>query len=164
MRAAEAGEVSLSPMSESYFRHFSEAASVDYADQNVRAGRWPADGAAERSRIEFQGLLPEGRSTPDHHLFEIRLPAGETVGWIWMAAVERAGQRSGYVYNVSIEPGHRRNGYAQAAFLLLETVARDLGLASIGLHVFGHNAAAQALYARLGYGVTGLNMQKMLIG
>ena len=37
-----------------------------------------------------------------------------------------------------------------------------LGVQRIGLHVFGHNTGAQALYARLGYGVTGLNLLKPL--
>jgi hypothetical protein len=33
---------------------------------------------------------------------------------------------------------------------------------SIGLHVFGDNLGAHALYAKLGYGVTGINMLKRL--
>lgn len=97
-----------------------------------------------------------------HHLFEIRLPAPEdtVVGFLWLAETERGGQRQGFVYDVSVHPAHRRQGHAQAAFVALEAVARELGLMAIGLHVFAHNPGAQALYRKLGYEVTGINMQK----
>ena len=42
----------------------------------------------------------------------------------------------------------------------LELIVTALGLSTIGLHVFGHNRGARALYAKLGYGVTGINMMK----
>lgn len=43
---------------------------------------------------------------------------------------------------------------------LLEDQVRQVGLRRIGLHVFGHNAAAQALYRKVGYEVTNINMAK----
>jgi hypothetical protein len=51
-----------------------------------------------------------------------------------------------------------------AAGRCLPEGALAMVLARIGLHVFGHNPGAQALYAQLGYGVTGLNMAKPLKG
>ena len=48
------------------------------------------------------------------------------------------------------------------AFLAVEAEARRLGLAGIGLHVFGHNTGAQALYAKLGYVPTHINLYKPL--
>ena len=39
---------------------------------------------------------------------------------------------------------------------------RELGLSAIGLHVFAYNSGSQALYASLGYEVTGSNMRKSL--
>jgi RimJ/RimL family protein N-acetyltransferase len=46
--------------------------------------------------------------------------------------------------------------------VLLESIVGALGLGRIGLHVFRHNPGAQALYEKLGYEVTGTNMQKRL--
>jgi ribosomal protein S18 acetylase RimI-like enzyme len=159
--AQDAGTTRLVPMSEAAYGQWREAALADYAADNVAAGRWPAASALERSRKEFEELLPRGLATPDHFLFEI-LDAQTSVGVLWFAVVEQAGERHAYVYDVMVHPAQRRHGHALRAFALLEEEARALGLARIGLHVFGHNPGAQALYRRLGYVVTGLNMVKPL--
>jgi ribosomal protein S18 acetylase RimI-like enzyme len=134
-----------------------------YAEDNIASGRWPADGALERSLAEFETLLPQGLATPDHHLFEIRTADdGPTVGYLWFAVEQRLGTRSAYVYDVVVHEAFRRQGHAWRAFQALEAFVAALGMASIGLHVFGHNPGAQALYQQLGYGVTGINMLKRL--
>ena len=153
----------LAPMGAAYYARWRETAAADYAQDNIAAGRWPASGALERSRREFDELLPQGLATPEHFLFEIRdAQGGATVGSIWFAIVERGGDRHAYVYDVAVDPPQRRRGHALRAFEALEPRVRALGLSRIGLHVFGHNPGAQALYRRLGYGVTGINMVKQL--
>ncbi len=69
---------------------------------------------------------------------------------------------SGFVFDITILPQARRLGHGQRAFELLEPLARDLGLISIGLNVFANNPAALALYRRLGYEVTNIAMNKRL--
>ncbi|MFO1340427.1 MAG: GNAT family N-acetyltransferase [Burkholderiaceae bacterium] len=154
----------LQPMTEAAFARFCERAVAEYAQENVAAGRWPAEGALERSRQDHDRLLPQGLATPGQHLFTVHDGAqgGTEVGTLWLAVTEHPGGRSGYVYDVAIAPGHRRRGHARAAFVALEAVVRELGLRDIGLHVFAHNAGAQALYHALGYEVTGLNMRKAM--
>jgi ribosomal protein S18 acetylase RimI-like enzyme len=155
----------LAPMRAEVYPTYVQAAVAGYAEDNIRCGRWPAQGALERSLAEFQSLLPQGLATADNHLFEILAHAdGPTVGHLWFAVEDHHGQRGGYVYDVDVEPAHRRQGHARRAFELLEAFAAELGLASIGLHVFGDNPGAQALYRQLGYGVTGINMVKVLAG
>jgi len=154
----------LRPMTEAAFQRYCERAVVDYAEENVAAGRWPAEGALERSQQDHDRLLPEGLATPGQHLFSIHDTAhGTEVGNLWLAVTEHPGGRSGYIYDVAIAPEHRRRGHAKAAFVALEAVARELGLGDIGLHVFAHNDGAQALYRALGYQVTGLNMRKAMV-
>jgi len=153
----------LVPMRQEAFAAYQESAIVGYAEDNVAAGRWPADDAVARSRADFANSLPQGLATPDNHLFEIKDdPDGPTVGVIWFAVIEKNGIRSAFVYDVEVAPEFRRRGHARAAFEALEPIVRSLGLSSIGLHVFGHNPGAQALYQSLGYGVTGVNMLKAL--
>lgn len=136
-----------------------------YAEDNVAAGRWPAEGALARSQADFDALLPQGQATPDNHFVEILdAPGGRTVGFLWFAVVERHRESSAFVYEIEIEPESRRRGHARAALRALEPIVRSLGLAQIGLHVFGHNAGAQALYRSLGYAVTSLNLSKSLDG
>ena len=142
-----------------------------YAQDKVAVGSWAAEGALERSRAEFATLLPQGLATPDNHLFEILAAddgavvgavIGTVVGAIWLAIEREHGTVTGYVYNVGIKPEFQRQGHALRAFQGLELLALELGAASIGLHVFGANAAAQALYRKLGFTVTGINMRKSI--
>ena len=153
----------LQPMRAEAYPAYVESSVLGYAEDNIANGRWPAEGAVERSRAEFLELLPQGLATPDHHLFEILAePSGETVGHLWLAVELRNGLRGAFVYDVEILPAHRRQGHARRAFQALESVVAAFGLTTIGLHVFGQNAGAQALYAQLGYTVTGMNMLKSL--
>jgi ribosomal protein S18 acetylase RimI-like enzyme len=161
----------LRPMTEAGFARWFEHSVARYADENVAAGRWPADGALARADEGCRRLLPGGLATPGQQLFTVHeaaegapagAEAGVEVGVLWLAVTEHPGGRSGYVYEIEIWPAHRRRGHARGAFLALEALAREQGLADIGLHVFAHNHGAQALYRALGYEPTGINMQKRL--
>ncbi|MEJ2795717.1 GNAT family N-acetyltransferase [Iodobacter sp. LRB] len=153
----------LLPMRTAVYESYLESSILSYAEENVQSGRWQEEDALEQSRNEFHKLLPQGTDTPDHYLFEIIGKDNQsTVGFIWFAAVSDKGVRLAFIYDLEIKAPYRRQGYATQAFKAIETLVSDLGLASIGLHVFGHNTGAQALYRQLGYEVTGINMLKKL--
>ena len=160
---------SLVPMQAATFDVYREESIRSYAEENIAAGRWPAEGAIERSRRDYAELLPQGLATPDNFLYEIHSGSNVTatspivrVGYLWLAIVEKNGVRGGYVYDLEIAPEHRRQGHAETAFRAMEVLAREMGLPSVGLHVFANNPGAQKLYLKLGYGITGLNMIKHL--
>lgn len=153
----------LSPMRPEVFAGYLDSSVAGYAQDNIDAGRWPAEGALERSRADFDDSLPQGLATPDNYLFEIQNGEdGSTVGYLWFAVVVKHGLRSAYVYDLEVMAEHRRQGHAKRAFEALEARVAALGLSSIGLHVFGHNPGAQSLYSQLGYTVTGINMIKQI--
>jgi len=153
----------LVPMSEAAFVEFQRSAIEAYASQNVASGRWPPESALELSRAEHHRLLPEGRATKGAYLFQIFDPeTSPAVGSLWLAVQNATGTPRGYVYNVEIAEAHRGKGHAKRAFEALEPFCRELGATTIGLHVFAFNTPARKLYERLGYEVTGLNMQKTL--
>jgi ribosomal protein S18 acetylase RimI-like enzyme len=154
---------SLSPMRAEEFPAYRENAIAGYAEDCVASHRWPSEGSIERSRADFDNSLPQGIATPDNYLYEIWASESEpTVGVLWFAIEEKNGLRKAFVYDIEIKPEHRRQGHARQAFVLLEPIVSALALDSIGLHVFSQNRAAQALYEKLGYVVTGINMQKRL--
>ena len=153
----------LVPMSPDIYASYLAAAVAGYAQDNVDSGRWPAEGALARSNADFADSLPQGLQTTDNYLYEIKsAESGPTVGFIWFAVEEKHGLKSAFVYDVEIKPAFRRQGHAAAAFAALERLVGELGLASVGLHVFAHNTGAQALYRKLGYAVTSVNMLKHL--
>jgi len=151
----------LVPMTPDEFSVFMDEAVPAFAAEKIASGQWTHEEAFDLSRKAFDELLPQGLASPDNFLFSLRDRDGRAgVGWIWIAVQERAGRRIGYVYDVVIAPEHQRKGHATRAFLALEDEVRARGLSGIALHVFGHNAAARALYTKLGYEPTNINLFK----
>jgi ribosomal protein S18 acetylase RimI-like enzyme len=149
-------------MTQSEYLAFVSNAMPAYASDKVASGQWSEAESVELARQAFDALLPQGLTTPDQYLFTIRDDGALSLGVLWIAVQKRAGKRVAYVYDVYINPIYRRRGYAAAAFLALENKARDLGFSGIALHVFGQNLGAQALYAKLGFITTDINMFKTL--
>jgi ribosomal protein S18 acetylase RimI-like enzyme len=152
----------IHPISDAEFATWVDEIVPAYAKDKVASGAWTEVEALEKSRAELGSLLPDGRETKDNYLYSVLAETGEHVGMLWFGVKERAGSRIAYVYNIEIESEHRRKGHAQRALQALEHEIRRLGLAGIALHVFGHNTSAQALYAKLGYVPTNINMYKAI--
>ena len=150
----------LRAITDQEFSDWLDEAVPGYAAEKVAAGNWPAEGALQRSQKEHLALLPQGAATPDLHVFSILDDAGTQVGTLWFAVKREGAQPVAYVYGVDVFEARRRQGHAQRAMRALEVEVRRLGLAGIALHVFGHNTAAQALYAALGYRPTNINLYK----
>jgi len=154
----------LVPMTESEYLAFVDAAIPGYAADKVAAGQWTAKESLALAKKSFDDLLPAGRSTTENHFFTILDAESVAVGSLWIAVQGRAGKRIAYIYDVGIKPEHQRRGHATRALLALEDEIRALDLSGIALHVFGHNRGAQALYAKLGYAPTNINMYKPVAG
>lgn len=152
----------LVPISDEQYAAFVTTSIIEYAADKVTSGQWAEDQSLELSRKEYEELLPQGRRTADNYLFSVLDDQATTVGTLWIGVKEYAGKRSAYVYDIWISPEFRRRGHATRALEAAEEEARKLGLRGIGLHVFGHNAGALALYEALGYRVTNINMFKSL--
>ena len=133
-----------------------------YAAEKVASGAWTEELALELSRKEHEALLPQGKDTPDNYMFSVVNDEGIQVGTLWFAGKNKGKARVAYVYDIQIKPEYRRQGHARRAFEALEGEVKGLGLAGIALHVFGHNRATQALYTKLGYLPTNINMYKSL--
>lgn len=152
--------VRLVPMTDGEYAAFLAQQIPDYAESNVRAGRWTEAEALERAREDFQRLLPDGPKTPNHFLFTIHTEPGDTpVGDLWLAMTSPS---IAFVYDLAVAPEHRRRGYAMGAMKAAEQVAIAHGANRIGLNVFGHNPGARALYVRLGYTTMAEQMTKPL--
>lgn len=147
-------------MNETEYSAWLEYAIPTYAAEKVRSGNWIQAESLDQARREFEGLLPNGLATENHTLFTILGEQGAAVGALWMARSQRLGGPIAYLYNIVVWPAHRRKGYAFRALRALEQEVVRLGLAGIALHVFGHNTQAQALYRKLGYETTNINLFK----
>lgn len=151
----------LLPMPAERYRAYLESAVERYAQDNIAAGRWPAEEARARSRAAFPAILPQGLQTPGVHLYEI-MEGDAVAGTLLATVVAEDGKLGAFLYDLHVLPQYRRRGAATRALRAFETAMRDLDLATIGLHVFGFNAGAQELYAKLGYGIIDMSMRKQL--
>ena len=154
--------VRLVPLSQADYEAWIAQTIEEYAQEKVRAGNWSSEEALQRARDEFQQLLPNGVATPNTYLRSIEDAAsGAKVGQLWLAVRDPKAGRA-FIYDFRIDEAYRRQGYGFQALRALDEFARELGMREIGLHVFGHNYAARALYDKAGYEVTNVNMARKL--
>ena len=153
--------VSLRRMTAEEFQSFLDRSIPAYAADKVKAGNWMPDEAERRSREEHARLLPDGLASGHQHLYTIELD-GDPVGDLWLSSDPRLAGGAGFICDLYIAEGFRRRGVATEAMRLLEGEAARLGLSGLSLHVFGGNLGARALYEKLGYEATNLNMAKSL--
>lgn len=150
----------LRPMTASEYADWVEQSITGYAADKVASGQWTPEESLELTRKEIADLLPLGLETPGNHLFAVVDSQGDAVGMLWFGVKRKFGADIAYVFDVGIRPERQREGHAARAFLALEDEARRLGLSGIALHVFGHNDAARALYAKLGFRPTNISLFK----
>ena len=155
--------IRLVPMSDTTYQIYLDMAIREYAEDKIKAGNWQPEEALEQSAQEFRTYLPDGVATQDNYLYDIEDEAlGITVGMIWLARLMQGTKPVMFIYDFRIDEAHRRKGYGEQALLAAEVQAKALGYDTIALHVFGHNHAARALYEKLGYEITNINMAKKL--
>jgi RimJ/RimL family protein N-acetyltransferase len=153
-------DVDLVPLTDAEYEGWLERATREYAAEHVRTGNWTEAESLDRAAVEMARLLPQGARTPGQYLWSIRPTDGEPVGLLWVGTERRPGHA--FIYDIEMVEHRRGEGFGTAALLALEEWARERGITTIGLHVFGHNTGAWRLYQRLGYVETNVNMEKRL--
>ncbi len=153
--------VTLVPITQTVFDAFLMRSIRDYADDKVRSGNWRPDEALERSQKEHRALLPDGPGTRDHFIYSIYQPeTGRNLGILWVNIKMDASPLEAFIYNLVIEEEHRGRGYGRQALAALDEKLIAMGVASIGLHVFGFNTGAVELYKKAGFEITNILMSK----
>ena len=134
-----------------------------FADECVAAGRWGITDAYDHAKNVIESDLPEGLKTPGNLFFHLVATSNlQKVGYLWLEILVKDNLPTVFIADIEISAGFRRLGYASESFAAVEQLAKDKGISRVCLHVFKHNEAAQALYKKLGFKTTGLNMLKNL--
>jgi ribosomal protein S18 acetylase RimI-like enzyme len=133
----------------------------DYASSIARNYRIALEDARRSSEGQTAELLPAGLATPNHLFFVLLADStAEPVGYLWCQLVPD--EKRAFVYSIVIHEPYRGQGYGRSALTQLEQLLFARGIGRLGLHVFGDNPRAQALYQRFGYRIIGTSMQKEL--
>ena len=155
-------ELRVRPMTDAEFAAFRTRAITGYAAAHVDAGNWSPERAEELALKETDELLPQGPRTPGMLMLVAETEEDGTVGLVWIA-LERDGEEGAWIYDIEIVPELRGRGYGRTLLYAAEREARQRGIKSLGLNVFGGNVIAQRLYESAGYQVTSTHMRKRLL-
>jgi len=155
--------IKLRAMTSEEFASWQTKAKADYAADQIRVGNWTEENGQQKAEEQFAGYLPQGLDTENHYLsLVLDATTEETVGHVWYAVMPGSTGPTLFIASLGIDEPYRRKGYAAAVLRTLDGEARALGTNSIRLHVFGDNTPARALYAKLGYEETNVQMVKQL--
>lgn len=147
--------VKLEPIQQADFDRIVESEIRGYAEEHVRNGNWPAEGALERSREEFQTLLPEGIHTKDQYIWSI-VDEEKKIGFLWVQVKDN----KAFIYDFVIDAEFRGKGYGRQALQAMDERLKSMNVISVALHVFGDNFTAQELYKKMGFQIAGIHMRK----
>jgi ribosomal protein S18 acetylase RimI-like enzyme len=149
--------ITLETIQQADFERFLEREVRGYAAEHVRNGNWPAEGSLERSRKEFESLLPNGILSQNQYLWSI-CNGTEKIGVLWVEVKNG----KAFIYDFVIEESFRSRGFGKQALTAMEEKLKAMEVESVGLHVFGDNVGAQELYKKMGFRITGIQMKKSL--
>ena len=151
--------VRLIKMQQEDLEPYLERGIREYAEDHVRNGNWTAEESLERSRKEFEDLLPDGVDSRDQFLYSIFNETDDNkIGLLWVQVTDQ----KAFIYDFIIDEGFRGKGYGKQALVALDEKLKSMDVQSVGLHVFGDNVTAQELYRKRGYQITGIHMKKNL--
>jgi len=148
-------------MTDSEFEAWRGPAVDSYAQDFVTSGILTPDEAQSRAEKDFDDLLPEGLATPNHALWTA-VDDETAVGILWVMYGGEESNRRAFIYDIEVFEAYRRRGHAKAMIESLSEQAREQGVVSIGLNVFGYNDGAIALYRKLGFEVSSMTMRLRL--
>ena len=151
------------PVTEEDFPAIVKQTIQGFADECITAGRWTAAEAYDHAKQMIEADLPAGLNTPGQLFFHlVTTESQQKVGYLWLEIMLKDNLPTIFISDIEIKPRYRRQGYAESTFKAIEQFANQQNINRICLHVFRQNTAAQALYQKLGFQVTGLNLLKNL--
>lgn len=148
--------VKLDSIQQEDFDRFLERGIREYAEDHVRNGNWPAGGALERSKKEFERYLPDGIHSRDQYVWSILDETNNKIGVLWVQVKEG----KAFIFNFIIDETFRGKGFGKQALAAMDEKLKSMDVESVALHVFGDNRTAQELYKKMGFEITGIQMKK----
>lgn len=142
---------------------FMNQVADNYAWSTAQAEGSDYESCLKRTWEMLDEDLPAGIDTPKQRFYRIQdgdLEVGNL--WLTFSKGRTAGFSSIYISNIVIFREHRRRGYATAALKLIEVLGKSRGCKNVSLNVFAFNKGAQALYKKLGYRSTTMQLRKAI--
>src|SRR5215212_6046538 len=114
--------VKLVKMLQSDFEPYFERGIHEYAADHVRNGNWTEEDALEKSKKEFQDLLPDGVNSKDQFLYSIVDEAENKIGLLWVQVKDH----KAFIYDFSIDESFRGKGYGKQALIAMDETLKSM--------------------------------------
>ena len=150
----------IMPMETARLQSWIASSKSEYLDDLVRAGE-SVEQASASVEQSFACYFPEGTPGDNHLVYDV-VADGKPVGYLWIGPHATGQISAWWVWDIAIDADQRGKGFGREAMLLAEDRVREHGGSTLGLNVFGFNAAGRALYESLGYETTSVRMLKKL--
>jgi len=155
--------IELRKMNAQEFSDYMKSAVDKYAEEKQKGEGVSPEEARKVAEQSYEKLLPQGLTTQDQFLFSvIEKTTQEPIGILWLAKKLNGEKPYAFIYDIELNEENRGKGLGKILIGLAENEVRKLGCDSTGLHVFGHNTAAIALYEKSGFYTTNRMMRKDL--
>lgn len=132
----------------------------EYAYDQVQAGNWSSAEAVNRSRAEFDEMLPQGLETPNAVLVNIRLDEQTTIGMMWYYIDVSKPIPTIYLLDLFLFPQFKNKGYEKVVLIGLEGVVKSAGARRIESQIFAHRADDLKMYLEGGFHQTSILIAK----
>lgn len=153
----------LRKMSQAEYDNYIKYSIQNYANEKQKGEGYTQENALKVSIESYERLLPLGLESKDQHLYSVyEKNSNKAVGILWMAKKLDGQKPYTFIYDIELTAENRGKGFGKKLMQLAEDETRNLGCFSIGLHVFGHNKVATALYEKSGFETTSRMMKKDL--
>ena len=154
--------LTLTPMAADEVEVLIARTAREFAAEQVAAGNWPEESAAELGLAETARLLPQGGDTPGMSILTA-FDGEDRVGYVWLNLEPRISTTGeAWIYDIEVAADLRGRGYGRLLLDAAEEEARRAGATYLGLNVFGANHVARSLYQGSGYEVKTMQMRKAL--
>lgn len=147
-------------MNEEEFTNYRSLFINEYA-QDLQKNRGYLSEKARIKAIEsIDKPLYQGISTSKNQLWCIRQVNGpeEVIGFLWLSITAT----SAWISDFYIYSKWRGCGFGSLALSEMKKALKEMGIDEVGLRVAPENDSARALYKKLGFHITGINMSQNL--
>ncbi len=145
------------------FDTYMKSAVDNYAKEKQKGEGLTPEAAIKVAKESYAQLLPQGLETQNQFLFSvIDQESKSKIGILWIAKRMNGEIPHAFICDIELVSEKRGQGLGKLLLTLMENEVRKMGCHSIGLHVFGHNATAIALYEKFGFYTTNRMMKKDL--
>lgn len=153
-------KISFTPMSDEELTAYLRKSIPEYAYDQTQAGNWTAAEAVNRSRAEFDQMLPEGLNTPNAVLANVVLNDTDRIGMVWYYIDPEKPIPTIYLIDLFLFPQFKNKGYEKTLLGGLEQVFKAAGARRIELQIFAHRVDDLKMYADSGFRQTSVLLAK----